>query len=319
MTTEGILAIESLEKLEQMYSESGSNGSSTSDEIGRTERAAPTYAIADSEYPVGVIDAAHAMRNTVTAYMANSPIETRKFATHVCKHAGSLTVLGFMNGITSRLGNKNLWEKFREASKDELVPVDLGVGTHQVVFYQSRWYMADDFEPGVFKMADDNVKPRLLKKGEYDVVIGPLNTKTKIVDIESDNPPDIEEGTKQNLVDLYGGAISSEEFGKEVGTSRQAVDKQANSGNLLRFKKGARNWNYPSWQSHNGAILEGLRETIKALGDRSHWSKLLFFVSKNQYLEGVLTEEMGTPEITPIDALRQGHVQQVLAAIESDR
>lgn len=307
MNIEGILAIEPLEKMEQMHGGVQPAGPPLPGSTITTQHINPRELHEDDGYEfVPVKFAADAMRNVITVSLKNSPVATREYASYVCKHAGSTTVLGFMSGATERLRSGRLWERFQEASKAELVPIDLGVGSHQIVFYQSHFYMADDFKPGA------------LKVGTYDIHHS-QHKKTEIIDIAADNPPAVEAGTKQRLIDLYGGAVSSETFGELIGISRQAVDKQANSGNLLRFKKGSRNWNYPSWQAHNGAILEGLRETLKALEKRSHWSKLLFFVSANRYLEGVLTEKMGTSEITPIDALRQGHVEQVLASIEGDR
>lgn len=304
MSTDGILAIESLKVMEQMNNDVPHTSSPILGQhtVSRGKGHFEVSKVGDVVVN-GQSDMATVMKAAVDKILADSPIETREYASYVCGKAGSTTVLGFMSGALEKLKSGCLLERFEEASKTELVPIDLGVGSHQIVYYQSHFYMADDFKPGA------------LKTKNYDIYL----TKTKAIDIQADNPPSIETVKKQDLIDLYGGAVSSEEFGNLIGTSRQAVDKQANSGNLLRFKKGARNWAYPSWQEHDGAILGGLRDTLKALGERSHWSKLLFFVSANRYLEGVLTEEIGTSEITPIYALREGYVEQVIAAIESDR
>ena len=154
---------------------------------------------------------------------------------------------------------------------------------------------------------------------EKELPLHPAIKRPVIADIEADNPQHVNTKPKTDLLELYGGSVGTTQFAKLIGVSRQAVNERAGYGKLLRFKKGARNYELPVWQAHNGAVLEGLSETLDQLGKNrsSSWSKLIFMVTPNDYLTDNLSTELGIGEVSPVQALRNDCTDDVLRAIEA--
>lgn len=53
---------------------------------------------------------------------------------------------------------------------------------------------------------------------------------------------------------------------------------------------------------------------LQTLSEQSALSQLIFFITPNDYLEGVLSVELEDDDITPVDALRKNHVTSVIDA-----
>ncbi len=109
---------------------------------------------------------------------------------------------------------------------------------------------------------------------------------------------------KEELLRADGGAIGSPEMAALLRITRQAVDKRRKVGKLLSVAAGARRWLYPAWQVHDGEVLPGLAKTMEALAPRSPWTRLGWFLSGDARLGGA----------RPLDALREGRVDEVLRA-----
>jgi hypothetical protein len=105
---------------------------------------------------------------------------------------------------------------------------------------------------------------------------------------------------KKQLLEAEGGAVSGRELAKAIGITRQAVDKRRLSGKLIGIDLGKRGFAYPVWQ----VGLEGMELVLAELNELDPWSQTLFMLSTNSWLEGE----------TPLAALREGKLDQVLAA-----
>lgn len=101
-----------------------------------------------------------------------------------------------------------------------------------------------------------------------------------------------------------GGSIFSTEFAELIGISPQAVDRARKAGSLIAFPRGQAKFCYPLWQIHQGAVLRGLKESIRALGNASMFTKANFFLSANSRLY----------DRRPLDFLREGKANEVIAA-----
>jgi hypothetical protein len=92
------------------------------------------------------------------------------------------------------------------------------------------------------------------------------------------------------------------------GVSRQAVDKRVNERTLLAVPGPRGHRRFPTLQfDADGSPVAGLKEVQKALDFSSPWAVLNFLVNENDQLGGRL----------PIEVLRQGAVEQVVAAARS--
>lgn len=104
--------------------------------------------------------------------------------------------------------------------------------------------------------------------------------------------------------ELLKGALSASQVADLLGTSRQTPHDRVKSNSLLAvLDRGA--WRFPAWQfdpeGPDGVVNE-LPEVLKAL-KVSQLSKLSWLVRSNPFLDG----------LTPVEALKQGQKEQVLA------
>lgn len=106
------------------------------------------------------------------------------------------------------------------------------------------------------------------------------------------------------ILDAEGGCVFSSEFAKLVGMTAAGVDKARRAGALVAFPRGQAKYAYPIWQIHEGAVLRGLKEALRLMGDESMFAKAHFFLNANSRLYGK----------RPLDVLRSGSIDEVLAA-----
>ncbi len=109
---------------------------------------------------------------------------------------------------------------------------------------------------------------------------------------------------QQEILAAEGGCIFSTDFAELVAMTPAGVDKARKAGALVAFARGQTKFSYPIWQIHEGAVLRGLRESVRALGNASMFTKANFFLSANSRLYGK----------RPLDLLRAGEVNAVIAA-----
>jgi hypothetical protein len=100
--------------------------------------------------------------------------------------------------------------------------------------------------------------------------------------------------------------LSAEAAGREIGISRQAIDKRRRNGALLALPAG-KDYRYPAWQFAGGAALPGLKDVLRTLGDIGPWTTYRFFTSPSFTLGGR----------TPADTLKsKAALGRVLQAAE---
>lgn len=108
---------------------------------------------------------------------------------------------------------------------------------------------------------------------------------------------------KQKLLEAEGGCVTVSEAAKLLDISRQAIDKRRANGNLLAVTHHKRGYLYPKWQFG----LEGIEQVLERLSDEGSWTKMIFMLSPTAQFSGS----------SPLDYLRQGRVEEVLAHAET--
>lgn len=111
---------------------------------------------------------------------------------------------------------------------------------------------------------------------------------------------------KQWLIEAEGGLRPGADLAAMLGISRQAVDKRRKAGALIALELGRRGYGYPAWQVHQGRSLPGLSRVISALPDDTPLMRMAFLLGPNSWLD----------ERRPLDLLRSGEVEPVIAAAE---
>lgn len=109
---------------------------------------------------------------------------------------------------------------------------------------------------------------------------------------------------KKQMLDVAGGALTSEQVAEVLGISRQAVDKRRASNQLLALTQGRRGYSYPKFQFEEGKTIKGLEQVLPQLKELDPWMQMVFFTSPHERLEGK----------TPIDCLHKGMVSEVVQA-----
>ena len=110
---------------------------------------------------------------------------------------------------------------------------------------------------------------------------------------------------REALLSAEGGVVSSEELGKLLGVTRQAIDKRRRNGSLFAVRERG-DWLYPHWQLANGEVLDGLADVLDVLArsDLSAWDIMIFFLRTDTEREGE----------SPLEALRAGRREAALRA-----
>ncbi len=112
---------------------------------------------------------------------------------------------------------------------------------------------------------------------------------------------------RQELLEAAGGPLPVSKVAEFLRISRQAVDKRRKAGGLLAVDIGRRGYMYPAWQLDDERVLASIPKVLAKLRRAPAWSKLRFFLTGNLRLGGR----------TPLEALRDGNLQQVLRAAEA--
>ena len=114
---------------------------------------------------------------------------------------------------------------------------------------------------------------------------------------------------RQQLAEVEGGSLSSEDASRLLGISKTAVLKRLDVGRLLAWREerlqAAR---FPSWQfDEYGHVLAGLEEVLTILNEDERldaWGKILFFLQEKSVMGGR----------RPLDLLREGKSKEVCLA-----
>lgn len=115
---------------------------------------------------------------------------------------------------------------------------------------------------------------------------------------------------KRRMLEAEGGTLAAEEVERLLGISRQQVNNRRRQGKLLAVEVGRRGFRYPAWQfDAQGCALKGLALALGELAEADPWSRILFFLEANERLT-----ETGSRARTPLEALREGRVEDVRRA-----
>jgi len=111
-------------------------------------------------------------------------------------------------------------------------------------------------------------------------------------------------GTENQILDEEGGLLPDVKLAKLLGvSSRQTIHNYRERGQVLAVPRGGRNFGYPAWQVHRGALLPGFPDILKTLrkNKTSPLGCVLFF----------LTPADALGDKRPLDLLRQGKTDDV--------
>lgn len=161
------------------------------------------------------------------------------------------------------------------------------------------------------ELSDDSVVNASAAETDLEVLLRALSSGEMLADLKDVEPlaPAFIRGieAKRRLIEEHGGALTEEEVAKNLGISRQAVDKRREAGKLLALSIGRHGYRYPIWQFTDCGALPGLEDVLNVLAPHDEWMQLLFFVSSNPRLNGR----------TPAEALERGEdLRAVLDAAE---
>ncbi len=109
---------------------------------------------------------------------------------------------------------------------------------------------------------------------------------------------------QQELPRKAGGLLSAENVGEVLRVSRQAIDKQRQTGKLIAIPKGSNGYGYPACQFEAKGAIRGLDAVLGALGPADGWAQLTFIMCANSSLDGC----------NPLDLLRAGQIERVVEA-----
>lgn len=107
---------------------------------------------------------------------------------------------------------------------------------------------------------------------------------------------------RRALLERAGGAASVDQVRELLGgISRQAVDKRRDRLGLLALRHGGEH-RYPICQFHDGDVLQGFPDVLRAFTVKSPWTQLSVVVSAHDALDG----------LTIIEALQRGWVDEAI-------
>jgi hypothetical protein len=115
---------------------------------------------------------------------------------------------------------------------------------------------------------------------------------------------------KKQMLDVAGGALSSQQVAEVLGISRQAVDKRRASNQLLALTQGRRGYSYPRFQFEEGKTINGLEDVLAQLKELDPWMKLVFFTSPNERLNGKTPIESLHKEVSEVAQAARGYGEQ---------
>ena len=107
---------------------------------------------------------------------------------------------------------------------------------------------------------------------------------------------------RQQLIDMAGGVLSSDQAADALGLTRQAVDRRRRAGKLPAISAGKRGYRYPAFQFASGGVLPGLETVLNALEPHDPWMQLSFFVNPSSDLDGE----------SPVAVLQKENLEAVL-------
>jgi hypothetical protein len=165
------------------------------------------------------------------------------------------------------------------------------------------------FETAVLSQVHEAaLKDALKAPTEFDTILRALERPEVAAAVRNQDPLAMARlrgiEAKRRLLTEDGGMLSAEKVGEVLTISRQAVEKRRKAGRLIGVSLGRRGFGYPAWQFSERGTLPGLEAVLDALRPHDAWTRLVFFTSENVATKGK----------KPLDVLRSGDVEEVVAA-----
>jgi hypothetical protein len=113
-------------------------------------------------------------------------------------------------------------------------------------------------------------------------------------------------GADDELRDAEGGGLSDAEFAAALRlSSRETIRQYREKGRIFGWKRDTRSYRYPTWQIHQRQLLPGLAQILAVLKEKRlrPLSIIGYFLTPSDDLE----------DLRPVDLLRDGRVEEVLA------
>jgi hypothetical protein len=113
-------------------------------------------------------------------------------------------------------------------------------------------------------------------------------------------------GADSELRAAEGGGLSDAEFAERLGLgSRETIRQYRGKGRIFGWRKDSRSYRYPAWQIHRQELLPGLAEVLAVFKEKElHPLSIIGYV---------LTPSDGLDDARPLDLLREGKVDEVVA------
>jgi hypothetical protein len=112
---------------------------------------------------------------------------------------------------------------------------------------------------------------------------------------------------REELLQAGGGTITASEAARLLHVTRQSVDNRRRGNRLIGLSLGRRGYAYPVWQFTESGTFTGFEDVLGDLKHFSPWMQAHFMTTGDRRLDGV----------TPLDALRDGRVQDVRRAAQA--
>lgn len=113
-------------------------------------------------------------------------------------------------------------------------------------------------------------------------------------------------GVDDELRQAEGGGLSDAQFAAALGlASRETVRQYREKGKVFGWLRDTRSYRYPAWQIHRKALLPRLPEVLAVLKEKQ--------LQPLGIMGYFLTPSDGLDDLRPLDGLRDGKVDEVLA------
>jgi hypothetical protein len=160
-------------------------------------------------------------------------------------------------------------------------------------------------------LSEDSVVDATAAPTDLAALIRALSSDELLADLKQAEPlapafiRGIEE--KRRLIEEHGGVLTSDQVGRIIGITRQAVEKRRQAGKLVALATGRHGYRYSIWQFQESGTLPGLEDVLGVLAPYDEWMKTIFFVGRNPRLG----------DCSPLEMLKAGKVNQVLDAAQA--
>jgi hypothetical protein len=120
---------------------------------------------------------------------------------------------------------------------------------------------------------------------------------------------------KIHLLNAEGGCLTRDELLERFGSHSDVYEHMLRSRCVIGIDDGDGVVKYPVWQfAPNGTVIDGIPLVLRQLPSDDPWGAMIFFLEPNERLG---TSARTSGYMTPIQALRDERIQDVLAAAQA--